>query len=345
VVERLLAFELRRDAGDLYTPAVREPLDRIRFTACDLVHRGPLRGELALLHVDTHAPGQLLVRLQLDAGRAVLRLEIEGSNSVEDARLRLRIATTAGAGSATIADAAFLPVARVSLVVGDADAAMEHVTPTAPLHRYVSRYAADRGTTVVSDGLAEYESLDDGGVAVTLLRAVGALSRHDLPERPGHAGWPAETPGAQSAGPFGARLAVALHGPDSPSHRDAIERLVDDILVPVTGDTLRSNLGSERVAGGLELEGDGLAFSAAMPARRAGWITLRCVNRRPHAVPGRWRLGVVIAEATLARLDETPGEALRVHGGSTIEFTAPAMTIVTVLARLEPDGVAGTVGR
>jgi hypothetical protein len=34
-----------------------------------------------------------------------------------------------------------------------------------------------------------------------------------------------------------------------------------------------------------------------------------------------------------------------VHGGSTIEFTAPAMTIVTVLARLEPDGVAGTVGR
>jgi len=328
----LLAFDLCRDEGDLYTPAIRERLKPVRFTACDLAHSGPLRGELTLAYVETNAPSHLVVRLRLDAGLEALRLEAEGFNASEDARLRLRIATTAGAGATTIADAAFFPVDRVPSEIGGADASMEHVVPTAPLHRYVSRFGADRGTTIISDGLAEYESLDDGGLAITLLRAVGTLSRHDLPERPGHAGWPADTPGAQEHGGWLARLAVALHGPDGPGQRDQIERLADDVLLPVTGETLLSNLGRERTVGGLELEGDGLAFSAALPARRAGWVTLRCVNRRTHPVQGRWRLARSVAEAVLARLDEMPGEALIIRD-RCIEFTAAPMEIVTVLAR------------
>jgi hypothetical protein len=30
----------------------------------------------------------------------------------------------------------------------------------------------------------------DGTILVTLLRAFGQMSREDMPERPGHAGWP-----------------------------------------------------------------------------------------------------------------------------------------------------------
>jgi len=37
---------------------------------------------------------------------------------------------------------------------------------------------------------------------VTVLRACGELSRIDLPERPGNAGWPTHTPEAQCIGPF-----------------------------------------------------------------------------------------------------------------------------------------------
>jgi alpha-mannosidase len=69
---------------------------------------------------------------------------------------------------------------------------------TAPLQRYVSLFDERKGATVYSDGLAEYEAREDGSVAITLVRAVGELSRNDLPERPGHAGWPAPVPGAQS---------------------------------------------------------------------------------------------------------------------------------------------------
>ena len=245
--------------------------------------------------------------------------------------MRLRFATGLD-DATTVADAAFHPFVRVPLKLSDEEQRMEHVVATAPLHRWIARFTADAGATLFSDGLAEYESHDDGSIAVTLVRAVGALSRHDLPERPGNAGWPADTPGAQSLGAFGASFAIALHGADSPAVRDAVEQLADDVLLPIRGETLRSNLLEPCHAGGLELSGDGLAFSAAKPAQRAGWIVLRCVNRRDVAMRGTWRLGQPIAEAVRARLDETAEDALRVDGDS-VSFEAAPMEIVTVLVR------------
>jgi alpha-mannosidase len=221
---------------------------------------------------------------------------------------------------------------RLPLVVGAADQKMERVVPTAPLHRWVSRFGASAGATLFSDGLAEYEAMPDGTVAVTIFRAVGTLSRAGLPERPGHAGWPAETPAAQSLGRYSACFALALHGPDIPATRDAIERLADDVLLPLCGETLRSNLDDPHRAGGLELTGEGLAFSAAAPAQREGWIVLRCVNRRDTEVAGSWRLFRPIHEAVRARLDETAESSLPVDG-EMVPFTAAPREIVTILVR------------
>jgi hypothetical protein len=108
--------------------------------------------------------------------------------------------------------------------------------------------------------------------------------------------------------------------------------MADDVLLPLIGDTLRSNLLEPLTAGGLELAGDGLAFSAACPAREEGWVVLRCVNRRDVEVAGAWRTGRAVAEAALARLDETPLAPL-VVGDRVIEFDAPPQALVTVLAR------------
>jgi len=69
-----------------------------------------------------------------------------------------------------------------------------------------------------------------------------------------------------------------------------------------------------------------------MPAREQGWIVLRCVNRRAHAVDGAWRLERTVREARLARLDETLLAALE-HGAHVIPFIAPALGVVTILAR------------
>jgi alpha-mannosidase len=331
VMDDLLSFEDRRDVGDLYTPALREALEPLGAAAPSLSLTGPLRGEITVRHVS--ATGSCLLSLQLDADAAFLRVNVRGDNEGGDHRLRLHIATGV-AGGTTVADAAFHPVEREAPAVSDSDARMETLVPTAPLHRFVSRYGSSAGVTVFSDGLAEYESFPDGAVAVTLVRAVGELSRHDLPERPGHAGWPASTPAAQCRGPYEARLAIALHGPEDAEQREVVERLAGDVLLPIVGETLRSSLGESRKAGGLVLEGAGLAFSAALPAQRDGWIVLRAVNRRDVAVQGRWRLSQPVAEAARARLDETPLEPLDVEADSIV-FEAQPREIVTILARLE----------
>lgn len=335
VVHDVVTLADARDVGDLYTPAIRDALPPPRVRRVRLVHRGPLRGEIAL-DVELAARegrigGRCRIALQLDADLPALRIVIDGENRARDHRLRVQFATGL-AGAATLADAAFHPVARAPLSIPSEDALMEQVVPSAPLHRWVARFADAGGATIFSDGLAEYESLDDGSVAVTLLRAVGELSRHELPERPGHAGWPAPTPDAQSLGPFSARLAIAVHGADSPAQRDAIERLADDVLLPIVGETLRSNLADESEGAGLELEGEGLAFSAAAPAQREGWTMLRCVNRRAHRVRGGWRLYRPVVQAVRARLDETPVAALAVAERSIV-FDAEPFEIVTVLLR------------
>ena len=329
VIDNLLAFEDRHDVGDLYTPALRETLPPWKLRRVRRVHRGPLRGELELDFAG--ASGRCTLRLQLDANLPALRIRVEGENRARDHRLRLRFMTEL-ADAATVADAAFYPVSRAQLKLSADDQQMEHVIASAPLHRWVARFSANAGATIFSDGLAEYESHDDGSTAVTLVRAVGALSRPDLPERPGNAGWPADTPAAQSLGPFAAEFAIALHGPDSPDVRDSIEQLADDVLLPIMGETLRSNLLEPREVGGIELSGDGLVFSSAKPAQREGWIALRCVNRRDASVRGTWRFGYTIAEAVRARLDETPEGTLNVNGKS-VTFEAAPKEIVTVLVR------------
>jgi mannosylglycerate hydrolase len=334
VVENLLSFEQMVDAGDLYTPALREPLAAARLRRLQVTHRGPLRGELALrfaLGDARRGRGSATVRLQLDAGLRALRIVLAGTNRDGDQRLRLRIATGL-AGSSTVADAAFVPVHREPLIVQEQEQHIERVVTTAPLHRWVARFGSGAGATVFSDGLTEYESADDGAVLVTLFRATGQLSRADLPERPGHAGWPAPTPQAQAVGPWQAGLAFAMHGRDDWRTRQRIETLADDVLLPLRGETLRYNLREARRAGGLELVGDGLTFSAACPSQEDGWLTLRCVNGRDTTVHGSWKLGRRITAAARARLDETRLAALEVQDDA-VHFTAAPHEIVTILVK------------
>jgi alpha-mannosidase len=243
-----------------------------------------------------------------------------------------------------VADAAFGPVARPAITLPPGVGGGERPPRTAPLHRYVSLHAGATGVTLYGDGLAEYEAMPDGRLAVTLVRAVGELSRPDLSERPGHAGWPAATPEAQCRGPFEASFALLYHGPDSPATRDLIERTADDVLLPLVGETQRAALDLAVPTGGLELDGEGLAFSAAVPLAD-GCVALRCVNVTDQPVDGRWRVQAPLAHAALGRLDGTSVAPLAVTsdaGSSVVAFRASPRAVVTVLVRgraADPPGV------
>jgi alpha-mannosidase len=264
------------------------------------------------------------------AESALVRLGVHGRNRRRDHRLRIGVRTDV-AGDTVWADAALGPVRRQQLCVPNEDARDETPPPTAPLHRYVSLFDAGRGATLFSDGLGEYEAAP-GLLYVTLVRAVGALSRRNLPERPGHAGWPSATPKAQSLGPFRAQLGLLLHGPRSPETIDAIERSADDALLPLEGRTLRSALSIPPPLVGAELDGRGLAFSAIKESEDGEWLVARCVNLLDEPMDGSWRFGFSPREAYTARLDETIIERIAVSG-IVVSFRAPARAVVTILVR------------
>jgi mannosylglycerate hydrolase len=341
-----IMFEVEGERGDLYTrSAIPHSRARASLRRSKVTARGPLRAELTCdwtLRVPerrlTSAAGEprraaatrleIQTAIQLDAGAPFVRLVVRGTNDATDARLRVGFRT--GIQSPfVVADAAFGPVARAA--VDHAVSPGEVAQPTAPLHRYVTAFADDRGVTVYSDGLAEHEVDDAGVIWVTLFRAVGELSRHDLPERPGHAGYPVATPAAQSIGPFEAHFAMALHGPRYDAETSLIERIADDVLQPLRGSTWRTAINPPAAIRGVELAGDGLAFSSMKESDDGDWLVLRCVNQLDHQVHGRWKISL-LREARLARLDETALESLTVQEDG-VDFLAPPRGIVTLLVR------------
>jgi alpha-mannosidase len=332
-----ISFVDETDVGDLYTPAPRPRESVMEFRGVRRVHKGPLRAELIARYrvrepsERRHAGVDLSVHLILDAEATFLRVEVRGENDAMDHRLRVVFRSDVPHGDIW-ADAAFSPVRRQPLEISEPEASVEHAPPTAPLHRYVSLFDGEKGFTLFSDGLAEYEARESGDVLVTLVRAVGELSKNDLPERPGHAGWPTPTPDAQCLGSFEASFAVLLHGSRDLATIDEIERTADDVLVPLVGTTLRSAIDPRAEVQGIELVGEGLAFSAIKESEDGEWIVLRCVNRGDEPTSGIWRLPFEVREASEARLDETLIEPIQ-PSGREVPFTAAPCTITTILVR------------
>ena len=353
-----LHFEDVGDAGDTYTPSpVGAARTALWCTDARLIDRGPLRASVQLgfrMRVPAalepapdghsrptrptrgHVELPLTVTLSLDADAAFVRVHVRGENAARDHRLRVAFGT-AVPEPVVRADAAFGPVLRTIPEVTLEERAMELPPPTAPLHRWVSCDGEGHGVTLISDGLAEYE-VQRGRVLVTLVRAVGELSRPDLPERPGNAGWPAATPEAQSLGGFEATFALAAHERWSDVIAGAIEALADDVLLPLRGQTLRAAVQTPTATGGATLEGTGLAFGAMMPDDAADAVVLRCVNVTDSPVDGAWRLDAPVAEAWTARLDGTPGAPVaieRIGATAVLRMRVDARGVSTLLVRSE----------
>jgi hypothetical protein len=340
VLENLLVLEDRSDQGDSYTPSIGRLITSAKLAEQELVHGGPLVGELAQEWSlarekrKPHPPSSVRIAMRVVADSPLMELRIRGVNRARNHRLRIGIATGV-AGASVLADAAFGPIERKPLSVPGDDQKMETPPPTAPLHRYVSLFSKSAGVTIHSDGLAEYEAEADGIVWVTLVRAIGQLSRSDIPERPGHAGWPEATPKAQSLGPFAARLAIQVHAGNSATTLQAIDRESDRFLNPMRGFTLRSSISRVTTAGGVELAGTALSASAIQETEDGGGIVLRCVNLSEREQAGTWTLPVAVDSAQLVRLDETPLQPLDAReedGRTVIAFTAGPRAVVTIVA-------------
>jgi alpha-mannosidase len=348
----LLGFESQGERGDLYTHSAIPGTRRAGVVrSARVTLRGPLRGELAVrfrvpiaARTVTHPTGattrqrpastDITVRVQLDAGARWFRLVIDGVSKAPDYRLRA-VVRTACTGEVHRADAAFTPVTRPSRAPESHDGDVEQIAGTAPLHRYVSCFdaAAGRGVTVYSDGLAESEATPDGAIAVTMLRGVGELSRSDLPERPGHAGYPSPVPRAQCEGPFQAMFALLPHGADHPGTHGEIESVADDVLLPPGASPLRAAAGTR--AEGLCVEGEGIRWLGTRPGELAGSLRVRLANVTAHTQHAVLTLAGVDGARRL-RLDDTPIGVLPVKENRVRCAIAPYAVATIELARNVP---------
>ena len=147
------------------------------------------------------------VTVSLDAGTRRVDVTLDVDNRASDHRLRALCETgtralthQCGAAFAFLERSNRFEVRRRWI---------EPPTAEACVHDFIAVQGATKGLAIGVDGLREYSVLHDGGtIAVTLLRAVGFLSRGDLPERRGHAGPELATPSAQCIGARSYRYAV-----------------------------------------------------------------------------------------------------------------------------------------
>lgn len=158
-------------------------------------------------------PCKVRAEISLDAGARRVDVRLVVDNQARDHRLRVVCET--GTRSLTHrAGAAFAWLDRDTRVA-PRPGWIEQPTAERALHDLVAVEGPTRGLAVGVDGLREYAVLHDGRtIAITLLRAVGWLSRGDLPERKGHAGPALTTPSAQCIGEREYRYCVVPLGGD-----------------------------------------------------------------------------------------------------------------------------------
>ena len=178
---------------------------------------------------------------------------------------------------------------------------LETPVTTAPAHRFVG-IPGDGGLALFAPGFFEYELDSEGDVLFTVLRAVGQLSRNDLPTRPGHAGWPTPTPMAQCQGNEALDFAFAM-GDWGDAAR--LQESWENLFLPLKAMWARDWNGTVDRSPGVELEGEGLVLSAVKPAEAGNGMVIRCYNLGSAATEGRLTFGFPIRKAGRVRADET----------------------------------------
>ncbi|HEY6809307.1 MAG TPA: glycoside hydrolase family 38 C-terminal domain-containing protein, partial [Gemmatimonadales bacterium] len=307
--------------------------DRVRRAAGPVrvrrIAAGPLVAGLEARYRIAGVEVRLAVTLHADSPAARCILDVD--NRATDHRLRARVPTGL-AGAPATAGAAFGAVSRPPVTVRAADFPLETPVRAAPAHRFVAATDARHGLAVLAPGFFEYEWTPAGDWLVTLLRCVGQLSRDDLPTRPGHAGWPTATPGAQCLGSDRIELALVPVTAAEVERGDALPQLWEDVFLPPRGVWLR-NAGTLRPQPvELALEGSGLVLSAVKPAQVGTGTILRCYNATGVRVPGAWTSGVTFKTAHRVRADERESQGLVIENrGRTVRFLAEAHEIVTIL--------------
>jgi alpha-mannosidase len=291
---------------------------------------GPLVAALeARWEVVRGIDARLIVQLFADSPIVRATLEIDNRNRYH--RLRARLITGL-AGLPATAGAPFGTVERPAVSVAGAAYRRETPVRTAPAHRFVAAARGGRGIAVLAPAFFEYEWTRTGDLLITLLRAIGDLSRGDLPARPGHAGWPTAIPDAQCIGISRIDLAIAPVSAGDVERGTVLPQLWEDAFLPLHGLWLRDAAPLTVPPRSIALEGAGLVYSTLKPAQIGSPVVLRCYNATNRKAAGAWRVAHGVKTAHRVRADEREAVALVLEQrGNVVRFVAEPHEIVSIL--------------
>ena len=269
------------------------------------------------------------VEISLDAGERRVDVTLAVDNRASDHRLRVLCET--GTRALTHQSGAAFALLERSNRFEVRRRWIEPPTSEACLHDLVAVKGATRGLAVGVDGLREYSVLHDGGtIAITLLRAVGFLSRGDLPERRGHAGHAGPenaTPSAQCIGARAYRYTVVPLDEQTDLTRAA--RMVREWLSPpvvVSGDG-RSRCVVSFVDPATPL------FMSALRAGPDGALVVRLLNPQREEASGTLRFDRAIRASRPVDLRE--GDLRLGNTGLDVIRTAAPLDVDGDLARAQ----------
>jgi len=315
------------DAGDEYNYSpplsdapVRAPA---RVAAIRRLETGPLRGTLELdlayripasLAADRAARAEELVelpmtlRVSLESGRPRLDCELELENRARDHRLRIEFPLPFSGGRSH-ADGAFYVATRDAVLPRHEAEAGEWELPTYPMRTFVDASDGRRGLALITVGLHEYELMPGPPpvLALTLLRAVGWLSRGDLRYRTGGAGPSMETPGAQVPGRHRFRYSLYFHkgGWEAAGLWRAAEATLLPMELVMAGPAA---FAPQRTPARIHLEPETLQMTACVP--RPYGCDLRLLNASDGETHARVRLNPPPAEVRWVTLGGETRERL-----------------------------------
>lgn len=313
-------LEDRGDRGDTYDTDLLAP-DEVRVAEVDVrrfrhpsgIARLAIRRVLevgAALAPDRErregrARVEVVLTLRVAPGVPRVDVEVGIDNGARDHRLRLLLPTDGGGGP--FETASTFDVARRTPGALPSDGWIHPAPETFPCQGWVHA----GGLTAVAPGLNEAQVLDDGTIALTLLRAVGDLSRHDLRSRPGPAGPGNATPGAQCLGPLALSLSL-FAGCNAAAARDAELGL----RAAFAGD---APLAPEDTPL-LSLSPPAVVLSAVKPAEEGNGFVVRVLNPTDEPVRATIACRVPFDRAEPVRLDETEDVEPVACEGSTVSL-------------------------
>ena len=266
-------------------------------------------------------PVSVLLELAADSSRLDVTMELD--NQARDHRLRVHFPLPY-AVTESAADTPFhvtrRPVGAPHRDLG----APEVELPTYPMRSFVDVSDGVAGMALIADGLHEYEVLPGARpeLALTLLRAVGWLSRDDLTTRTGHAGPGLETPGAQVLGPHRFRFSLFFHGGNW--EQAGVWRAAECALLPLV---FGSGRGPCLPLPGIDLSPTSIQMTACIPSD--GGYLLRLLNASDRSADALIRLTPDPRTVTSEPLDGSARRTLASHHG-TYQLPMHAWEIVTL---------------